>query len=341
MSFPHHVPNQTQLHRSDHLDATRRGQRTTASPPPAMPPRRRRKRRTRLGIYLGCLIRAALAGVLFTFLFSILMIVLYMIAPPPRTTVLVLGLDARPEEGMVTRSDSIVLATVDPAQPYVGMLSIPRDLYVEIPGYGPDRINAAHVIGEGLYQGGGLVLAAETIEKNFGVHVDRALRLNFRGFIAIVDAAGGVTVDVENALIDYEYPTENYGTMVVEFQPGVQHMSGERALQYARIRHGSSDLLRAKRQQQVIVALAQQLLNPGNWGRLPDVYMAFTRHVDTDLTILDIAVMAPSLLWVGPNNIDSRVLDNDLVTGTTTEAGASVLQPQWGPIQLLLDEMFR
>lgn len=269
------------------------------------------------------------------------MIALYIIVPPPRTTVLILGLDARPEEGMVTRSDSLILATVDPAQQYAGMLSIPRDLYVEIPGYGPDRINTAHVLGESRYQGGGPDLADETVERTFGVRVDRTLRLNFRGFIAIVDAAGGVTIDVENAIIDYEYPTENYDTMVVEFQPGTQHMSGERALQYARTRHGSSDLLRAERQQQVIVALARRLANPANWGHLPDVYVAFTQHVDTNLTIIDVVMMLPTLLWVGPNGIDRHVLDSDYVTGATTEAGASVLELRWEVTQQLLDEMFR
>lgn len=319
----------------------RPAQQTAPPPPPA--PRRRKKPGClfRLRMLVGCLGQIGLAGFLFTLLFSLLMIVLYRLAPPPRTNILVLGLDARPEEGMVTRSDTLILTTVDPAQLYAGMLSIPRDLYVQIPGYSPERINAAHVLGENAQRGGGSELAAETVEQNFQVRVHRTLRMNFRGFVAIVDAAGGVTIDVENYLVDYEYPTDNYGTMVVEFQPGKQRMSGEQALQYARIRHGSSDFQRAERQQQVIVALAHQLSWPGNWWRLPDVYLALTQYVDTDLTILDIAMLAPTLLWVGPDGIDHRVLDTNYVSGATTEAGGSVLQPQWDQIDPLLDEMFR
>jgi len=266
---------------------------------------------------------------------------LYYIAPPPRTTILVLGLDSRPGEGMVTRSDTLILATVDPYHAYVGMLSIPRDLYVNIPGYGPNRINAAHVFGESAYPGGGRDLAVRTVEENFGVDIHRTVRLNFEAFVAIVDAAGGVTIDVPNLLVDDEYPTPDYGTMVVRFDPGVQHMDGQRALQYARIRHGSSDFQRAERQQQVITALARQLLAPVNWWRLPNVYLAFVQNVETDLTIFDLALMAPTLLWVGPDGIDRQVISREMAIGTTLDNGASVLVPQWGLINPLVDQMFR
>lgn len=335
-------PNWTQRHQTDEAGMQTEVRQAQPSMPPPTPPRRRKPGCLfRLRMFLGCLGQLALAGILFTLLFSMLMAVLYRLAPPPRTNILILGLDARPEEGMVTRSDTIILATVDPARLYAGMLSIPRDLYVEIPGYGLERINAAHVLGENVRRGGGPELAAETIEQDFQVRVHRTLRVNFRGFVAIVDAAGGITVDVKNHIIDYEYPTEDYGTMVVEFQPGVQHMDGGQALEYARIRHDSSDIFRIERQQQVIAALARQLVWPGNWWRLPDVYLAFVQNVDTNLNILDVAMLAPTLLWVGPDGIDHRVLDNTYVTGTVTETGASVLLPQWDKIQPLLDEMFR
>lgn len=285
--------------------------------------------------------RVVLAGMLFAAVFGILLVSIYWFAAPPRTNILILGLDARPGEGMVTRTDTIILVTVDPEQPYVGMLSIPRDLYVNIPGYGMDRINVAHVLGENEAPGRGPRLAAETIEQNFLVPVDRTLRLNLEGFVAIVDAAGGVTIDVENYFIDYEYPTADYGTMVVEFYPGEQHMDGARALQYARVRHGASDFERIARQQQVLAGLARQLLRPANLGRLPAVYAAFAGHVDTDLSLLDAILLAPAVLWVGPNGIDHRILDRDMAVGATTAQGAAVLEPQWAVIQPLLDEMFR
>jgi LCP family protein required for cell wall assembly len=290
---------------------------------------------------LGCLLRAVLAGGLFAVLMSALLAGLYWIAPPPRTTILMLGLDSRPGEGAVTRSDTLILATVDPTHGYVGMLSIPRDLYVNIPGYGESRINAAHIFGESEYPGGGRDLAVRTVEENFGVDIHRTARLNFEAFVALVDAAGGVTIDVPNPISDDTYPTPDYGTMVVEFDAGTQHMDGQRALQYARIRHGSSDFQRAERQQQVIAALARQLAAPRNWWRLPNVYLAFTQNVETDLTILDLAMMAPALVWVGPEGIDRQVIDQEMAVSTTLDNGASVLAPQWGLINPLVDRMFR
>lgn len=309
--------------------------------PPTFPRPKRRRRIRRRASCLGCVFRVGLASTLFVVLFTALLAALYIIAPPPRVNVLVLGLDSRPGEGVVTRSDTIILATVDPRQLYAGVLSIPRDLYVNIPGYNMNRINAAHVLGESAYPGGGVELAKQTIEANFRVPVDRTVRMDFEAFVAIIDAAGGVDINVEYYFVDYEYPTPDYGTMVVEFQAGEQHMDGARALQYARIRHGSSDFERAARQQQVIKALVRQLLKPKNWGRWPNVYLAFASHVDTDVNVLDVILVAPTLLWVGPDGIDHQVLNRDMAVGITTSSGAAVLEPQWGRIDPLIDEMFR
>ena len=308
--------------------------------PPGRSYRRHRKRNRLMGC-LGTLIRLALIGIVGGALFIGLMAAIYVVAPPPRTNILVLGVDARAGDGWVTRSDTILLATVDPSQPYVGMMSIPRDLYLNIPGYGDNRINAAHILGESAQPGGGLVLAEQTVEQNFGVPVHRTVRLNFEAFIAIIDAAGGVTIDVPNSFTDFTYPTPDYGTMVVSFEAGEQTMDGERALQYARIRHGASDFERVERQQQVIEALAAQLVNPANWWRLPGVYLAFAEHVETNLTVFDAALLAPAVLWVGPSNIDRHALDRGMAVGTVLNSGASVLQPQWDLINRLVQEMFQ
>ena len=273
--------------------------------------------------------------------FSVVFAAIYFVAPPPRLNILLLGIDARPGEGVVTRTDTIILATVDPGQPYVGMLSIPRDLYVNIPGYGPQRINAAHVFAERDNPGTGPQKAMETVAQNFGVPVHRYLRVNFEGFVAIVDAAGGVTVDNEQHFIDYDYPTPDYGTMVIEFQAGRQHLDGERALQYARSRHASNDSDRSRRQQQVIRGLIRQMAWPMNWWRLPAVAQAYIQNVDTNLTLVDVVALAPAVLWVGPDGIDARVFDSSLAYGRTTEGGASVLEPRWEAINPVMDEMFR
>ena len=265
----------------------------------------------------------------------------YFVAPPPRSNILILGVDARPGEGDAVRTDVMILATVDPKQPYVGMLSLPRDLWINIPGYGEQRINAAHVFAELDSPGTGPARAMQTVEEDFGVPVDGYMRINFEGFVEIVDAAGGVTVDVERYFIDYEYPTANYGIMTVEFQPGTQHMDGERALQYARSRHGTGDNDRAARQQQIITALTKKMLNPVNWWRLPGVYAAFVRNVRTDLTIIDAVALAPAVILTGPDNFDRRVFDATMYVGTTLNSGAQVRLPIWEGIGPVIDEMFR
>ncbi len=308
--------------------------------PPGWPPYRTKHHRKGTGCF-GYLLQGALALGLFAVAFVLLAVVMYRLAPPPRLNILILGLDSRPGEGVAARTDTMILATIDPAQPYVGMLAIPRDLWVDIPGYGKQRINAAHVFAEVDNPGSGPALARRTVEHNFGVPIHRYVRLDFEGFIAIVDAAGGITVDVERHLIDYEYPTYDYGVMTVEFRPGRQHLDGERALQYARLRHGTGSMDRLRRQMQVIAALFRQLLWPGNWGRLPAVYLAFVRHVDTDLAISDFLRMAPAVLWVGPQGIDSRTFDETMYYARTTEAGAAIQEPIWEGIRPVVDEMFR
>lgn len=327
----------------DWYDAPRPGPATPRVGPPPTPrpvPHRRKKRR-RMPRLLRVVLQLALAGVLFAIALTVVIAAIYVIAPPPRTNVLVLGVDARPGDSMATRTDTIILLTVNPDEPYMGMLSIPRDLYVDIPGYAANRINAAHVLGELEGEGLGPAKAIETVEANFGVPVDRYLRLNFEGFVAIVDAAGGVTVDVEKSFVDTAYPTPDYGIMTVEFEAGKQHMDGERALQYARSRHASTDYDRSARQQQVIAGLVKRLVNPLNWWRLPGVFFAYSQHVETDLTVVDAVALTPAVLWVGPGDIDQRTFEPGMMSGRTTEAGASVLDPSWGGINAVLDEMFR
>jgi LCP family protein required for cell wall assembly len=272
-----------------------------------------------------------------------LAVALYMLFPPPRTNVLLLGVDSRPGEGYVTRSDTIMLVTVDSGQPYVGMLSIPRDLYVDVPGHGYTRINAAHTYGESAAPGGGPRLVAQAIADNFGVPVHRTVRLNFQGFVAIVDAAGGVDIDVAFPITDTAYPTDDYGITTIHFDPGTQHMDGERALQYARTRHSSNDFKRAERQQQVVQALIRKLANPVNWWRLPMVYSAFSANVETDLTPIEAALLAPAVLRVGPDDFERRVLsrENSMVVNANVPGDPYLLAPNWPVVNPLVDEMFR
>jgi LCP family protein required for cell wall assembly len=260
---------------------------------------------------------------------------------PGRTNILILGLDRRPDETTyVTRTDTMMLATVYPRAAYAGLLSIPRDLYVTLPAGTQGRINTAHFFAEADTAGSGPEAAMATVRSNFGVDVHHYVRIDLMGFVRIVDALGGIAIDVPGPLIDYEYPTYDYGTTVVEFEAGPQHMDGERALAYARIRHGSSDFQRAERQQLVIEAIFRRLLSPAAWVRLPLVMAAVGQSVDTDMNALQVLLLAPTLLRVGPSDLDRRVIQGEMVQPYTTDGGGSVQLPVWEEINPVLLEMF-
>jgi LCP family protein required for cell wall assembly len=181
-------------------------------------------------------------------------------APSGAMTVLLLGLDRRPGEGAPARSDAIIVARLEPERRRIALLSLPRDLIVEIPGYGYGRINAASVYGELNPQlGGGVALARTTVSSLLGIPIDHVVTIDFEGFIQAIDALGGVTIDVPTELYDAAYPTMDYGYQTVHFLPGVQQMDGATALKYARLRHADSDFERSKRQQQVIIAAVAQV----------------------------------------------------------------------------------
>ncbi len=258
----------------------------------------------------------------------------------PRTNLLILGIDRRPEEEYVVRSDSMILTSLYPQAPEVTLLSIPRDLYVQIPGHGTSRINTAHFWGENDAPGGGPTLAMRTVEQNLGVPVHHYVRVDFDGFRAVVDAIGGIDIVVEEPLVDDTYPTEDYGTMRIEIPAGPQHMDGETALRYARSRHGSSDFDRAARQQQILIALTHRLAESSAWPRLPLVYLALTNAVDTDLTDGELLLLLPTLYRAGPENIIHRVIDRDMTQPWTTPTGGAVLLPDWEAIHPLVQELF-
>jgi len=257
-----------------------------------------------------------------------------------RVNVLVLGLDRREGEEGPCRADTILLATFAPREGRIGLLSIPRDLWVEIPGHGQGRINTAHFLGECDRPGGGPELAKRAVAHNFGVPVHRYIRLDFEGFKALVDALGGIAVDVEEAIADDRYPTEDYGYTSIYIPAGRQHMDGEMALRYVRTRHGSSDFDRIRRQQKVVVAMAERLLNPAIVLRLPAVVEAAKRAFDTDMPAHEILILAPLVLRVGPEGIERRAIDESMARPHITDEGANVLLPDWEAINRVVRELF-
>jgi len=154
-------------------------------------------------------------------------VLFYLVFPPARLNLLVMGVDSRGSEGYVARTDSLIrtdslmLVGSNPSQLRLSLLGLSRELFIEVPGYGTQQINVVNVLGEQDAEGNGPRLLAASIEADFGIQVDRYMRLDFDAFVALVDAVGGVTVDVERRIVDDLYPDGAGGYQVVTFEPGV------------------------------------------------------------------------------------------------------------------------
>lgn len=199
--------------------------------------------------------------------------------------ILLLGVDSRPGDEDPPRSDTMIVVRVDPGAQRVDMFSVPRDLLVEIPGYLAQKVNAAYVIGENdELPGGGAVLAAQTVEYNFGIRIDYWATVDVTGMQRIVDEIGGIVVDVKAPIKDDQYPTEDYRYTRAYFATGPQELDGVQAVRYARTRHDGGDFKRSERQQEVLLAIRNQVLVSGIITKLPELISEVGDSVRTDLS---------------------------------------------------------
>ncbi len=265
------------------------------------------------------------------------------VAAGERVNVLVLGIDRRPNDKSDTgpwRTDTMMIATLDPLALTAGVVTIPRDLYVEIPGVGENRINTANLYGDLYkYPGGGPALAKKTVEYNLGRQIHYYVLVDFTGFRKAVDALGGIDINVPKAIDDPEYPTENYGVMHVHFNAGMQHMNGEQALQYARTRHGDSDFERSRRQIEVLKAVRDRALRPEVLPRLPQLIQSLWGAVETDIKLQDVLVLAQVASKVKTENIKTASIDQTMTVEYRTSTGADVLWPDRAKIGQLMDRV--
>jgi LCP family protein required for cell wall assembly len=240
-----------------------------------------------------------------------------------------MGIDRRPGEAFVSRTDTIMVLSIDPATDTASILSIPRDLYVEIPGYGQDRVNTALVYGsqQGDYLDGA-ALAMQTVSYNLNIPIHHFVLVDFGAFVRTIDLLGGIVVDVPYEINDPEYPDMNYGYDPLLIPAGVQQFDGATALKYARTRHGDSDFNRAYRQQQVLFAARTKALELGVGEmllRAPSLYRQVEEGVRTDLSLEQLLRLAKSIGDIPAGSIRNEVLDYDYVTSYRTPGGASVL----------------
>jgi LCP family protein required for cell wall assembly len=246
-----------------------------------------------------------------------------------RVNVLLMGIDRRPGEPFVSRTDSMMLVSIDPVGHTASILSIPRDLYVVIPGRGRDRINTAFVYGaSGNNPAGGAALARQTIEYNLGVRVSHYILVDFGAVIEGIDILGGIDVDVPFIINDPTYPDMNYGYDPLYIPSGQQHLDGELALKYARTRHVDNDFGRAQRQQQVILAAREKAMSLGLAGlmaKAPLLYRQLEQGIRTDLSLEQILRLATTVEDIPSESIRNEVLDYNYVTSHQTETGSQVL----------------
>ncbi len=244
--------------------------------------------------------------------------------------IVLLGSDQRPYQAG-HRTDTMMVVSLNPQAGTVTLLSIPRDLYVYIPGWRVDRINVADARG-------GPDLVKQTILYNLGIRIDHWARVNFSGFVAAVDALGGIDVQVTGYLRD-----ECGGTWYT-FHPGTTvHMDGWTALCYVRMRKASGDFDRLRRQQEVIQALFNRVVSLDGLSRVPELYAQFGRLVETDLTLDTLLPLVPLAVTVStnPSAIRHYALDSTMATmWRVPYSGASVLLPVRDAILSLLRAAF-
>lgn len=259
-----------------------------------------------------------------------------------RVTILVMGLDYEDtEERRVPRTDSMMLVTLDPISNTAGMLSIPRDAWVNIPGFDYGKINTAYFLGESYQMpGGGAGLAVQTVEAFLGVPINFYAQIDFEAFTRFIDLIDGLDIHIrEEITVDPIGPGNT-----VTLYPGVQNLDGATILAFARARYtGMGDYDRAARQQQVVLAVRDQILTfdmlPTLITKSPQLYAELSAGVHTNLNLQQIVELSTLALKVPESNIKKAVLDQNCFTPSMWE-GQSIEIPIQDQIRLKRDEIF-
>ncbi len=240
-----------------------------------------------------------------------------------------LGSDRRPYTGGY-RTDVIMIVSLNPSRGTATLLSIPRDLYVYIPGWRVNRINTAE-------PRGGYPMLADTILYNFGIPIHHWGRMDFGGFIQAVDLMGGIDVDVGRTLND------KCGDRYYYFPPGTHHMNGWTAHCYVRMRKASSDFDRLRRQQEVMQAIFKKFITLEGITKVPQFYSQFSTFVQTDVTLPDLLPLVPlgASIALDDTRVQRYSIDATMTTSfRVPSSGAAVQLPNWDQIEELLATAF-
>ena len=257
-----------------------------------------------------------------------------IIAPEGQVNILLLGADWRPNSGY--RTDVILLVSIFTKQQKINLVSFPRDLWVQVPGVGEQRINTTQAYG-------GFPLTVNTFEYNFGIHIDHYMMTNFLGFKSIIDTLGGIEINAAKNLSDRCDLSYAHGAWC-SVGPGVEQLDSEKALWYVRSRYTSNDFDRTRRAQEVAEGIFKKMMSLDAISKAPELYNSLMSSVETDLSlneIMPLLQIAPKIVSdssrvqryaIGPEHVTSYVIPS---------SGANVLLPNYDAIwQLLLTAIF-
>jgi LCP family protein required for cell wall assembly len=263
------------------------------------------------------------------------------------TNILLLGSDIDLDEG-VGRTDSMIIVAINRDGPTASMVSLPRDLYVYVPGWTMNRINTALGHGSAVgYPGGAVAQLKDTILYNFGVPIHYYAQVDFEGFQQGVDIMGGVEIAVSCELRDWRLispdldPEEEDSWEMFTLAPGIHMMDGEMALWYARSRLTTSDFHRGRRQQQLLRAMLNQGVDLNMVGQVPELWNTYQDTVKSDLDIgrvLQLASLAPSIRENGVQNL--YLVGDQLQPWREPITDSAVQLPVWENMQNTFARLF-
>ncbi len=234
---------------------------------------------------------------------------------PQTLNIVLLGSDRRGTSG-VGRTDTIIIVAIDPEGKRAAVVTIPRDLWIELPNYA-NRINTLDVVG-------GTKLLKQVLQVKLGIPIHYYARIDFGGFVKAVDALGGITVDVECRVAEAGW---------IDIPAGPVKMDGTMALAFSRTRHTTSDFDRMRRQQAVLLAIRKKLLSPDVLPRLPEVVKQLVAMTDTDIPPQTILALTKLGAEIDLKNVRGFLIDESKVRSWRTSSGAQVLLPDQAKIQ--------
>lgn len=269
-----------------------------------------------------------------------------------RINILLLGIGGPGHDGPYL-SDTNIIVSIKPSTQEVAMISVPRDLGVKMENYGVYRVNYADALGESKNPGQGGEYARQIFSQAFNIDIPYYVRVDFSAFEQIIDAVGGVEVEVTKPFTDYSFPGPNYSYQTISFASGTQTMNGETALKYARSRHGTngenSDFSRSRRQQQILSAMKERIFSLGTFTNpivIQKIWTSVSNNIATNLNLNQIIYLAGVAKDIDTSKIKTLVLDsgpNGYLYAYLAPSGAFMLAPKnndYGPINSAIANIF-